>query len=58
MLRDLLPVRDVADRLGVHVSTVYRAIERGELDAFRVSRHSYSIPLSSFRQYLENINRE
>ena len=33
-----MTVRDVADLYGVHISTVYRLIERGTLSAYRVGR--------------------
>jgi excisionase family DNA binding protein len=35
--RDWLALKEVANQLGVHVSAVYRAVERGQLAALRLS---------------------
>lgn len=55
-MKTLLPVKDVAERLGLHPSSVYRAIDRGDLEAVRVSRHKTLIPIDAIATYLEDLN--
>jgi excisionase family DNA binding protein len=48
----LTPV-EVALRLRVHVGTVYRAIDSGQLDAFRLGETgSLRVPVSALEDYL------
>lgn len=49
--RDYLTTRDVAERLGVSVSTVRRLIRRGELQARRVSG-AYRVKLGEFERFM------
>lgn len=51
--RDCLTTRDVAERMGVSVSTVRRLIRRGELQARRV-RGAYCIKLGEFERFMFN----
>ncbi|TEU10579.1 MAG: DNA-binding protein [Anaerolineales bacterium] len=51
--RDYLTTRDVAERLGVNVSTVRRLIRRGELQARQV-RGVYRIKLGEFERFMFN----
>jgi excisionase family DNA binding protein len=45
-----LAPKEVADTLGLHVSAVYRAVERGELPAVRLGQRSaIRIPASAIR---------
>lgn len=47
---------DLADWLGVHRTTVYRAIDRGELGAFKFGRQ-WRIPMSEIER-ITDIHRE
>ena len=49
MSRRVLTVKEVADYLNVHQSTIYRMLKRAELPAFRVG--------SDWRFNIENIDR-
>jgi excisionase family DNA binding protein len=41
--REWLAPKELASELGVHVSTVYRAVERGDLPVVRLGGRSTSI---------------
>jgi excisionase family DNA binding protein len=46
--REYLKPQEVADELGFHVSAVYRSIERGELQAIRLTpRGAIRVPRSA-----------
>ena len=49
--RDDLTTRDVAERMGVSLSTVRRLIRRGELQANRV-KGAYRIELVEFERFM------
>ncbi len=50
---DYLTTRDVAERMGVSISTVRRLIRRGELQARR-ARGAYRIKLAEFERFMFN----
>lgn len=46
---DLLTIKEFSEKLRVHKNTVYRAIKKGHITAFKVgvgSRSGYRIPIS------------
>jgi len=51
--RSYLTASDVAERMGISVSTVRRLIRRGELQARRV-RGAYRIKLDEFDRFMFN----
>ena len=52
MSNDLLTCRQVAVRLNLHPTTVYRLIRERELPAIKIGR-SYRIPLAALERRLE-----
>lgn len=55
--RELLTASDVASRLGCNVFTVYRAINRGELEAVRLGENgTYRVTEDALARFLRPAN--
>jgi len=51
----LLTVNEVAEWAKVSTKTVYRWIEGGRLEAIRLGKHTYRIPLPALERYLREL---
>ncbi len=49
----LMTAQEVADWIRVHVKTVYRWIQSGELEAVRFGTRTYRVRESVFKQFLK-----
>jgi excisionase family DNA binding protein len=57
--RELLHVKEAADVLGVHESTIRRAIQSGELRALTLGAHGrYRIRRTDLEQFLQPVVEE
>jgi excisionase family DNA binding protein len=54
----LLPLREVARRIGVSIRQVYRLIAEGVLRTVPVGRRSTRIPESEVVEYIEKLKRQ
>ena len=52
---ELLPVRDVADELGISVMTAYRRIWDGSLKAYRLGPHSTVVSRADLERFKADI---
>jgi len=52
-----MSVAEIVDELGVHKTTIYREIKRGNLKAYRIGtgRGTLRVPASSLAEYRETI---
>ncbi len=51
----LLTVSEVAEWAKVSTKTVYRWIEDGRLEAIRLGKHTYRVPLPALERYLREL---
>lgn len=47
-------LQETADRLHVHISTVYRLMKEGKLNAVRIGRHATRISEDALAEFLYN----
>ncbi len=53
-MRDVLTMKEVAERLGIALNTVRNLVSAGELPSIRISPRRIVIPLKSFELWLES----
>lgn len=52
---ELLPVRDVAEELGVSIQTVYRRIEDGTLNGYKIGPHATLVARADLERFKAGI---
>jgi excisionase family DNA binding protein len=57
MMPELLTIREVAKLLGLHVNTIRKLMEEGELKYFRVGEKSIRFKLETIMEYIEKKSR-
>jgi excisionase family DNA binding protein len=51
---EFIGVRDIAKKLGIHASTIYRLVASGELNAYRIGKGRKVVRISELDEFLQS----